>query len=48
LDARDDQRISGESRVRGQRGQGGWRAIGFDERFVWAEPFGWYDGEGDR
>jgi hypothetical protein len=22
------------------------RAIGFDERFVWAEPFGWYDGEG--
>jgi hypothetical protein len=22
------------------------RAIGFDDRFVWAEPFGWYDGEG--
>lgn len=27
-------------------GKTGWRAIGFDDRFVWAEPFGWYDGEG--
>ena len=23
----------------------GWRAIGFDDRFVCAEPFGWYDEE---
>jgi hypothetical protein len=30
----------------GNAGKAGWRAIGFDDRFVWAEPFGWYDGEG--
>jgi gluconate 2-dehydrogenase gamma chain len=30
----------------GNAGKIGWRAIGFDDRFVWAEPFGWYDGEG--
>ena len=30
----------------GNTGKAGWRAIGFDDRFVWAEPFGWYDGEG--
>lgn len=30
----------------GNAGKTGWRAIGFDDRFVWAEPFGWYDGEG--
>ena len=23
----------------------GWRATGFDDRFVWTEPFGWFDGE---
>lgn len=30
----------------GNAAKAGWRAIGFDDRFVWAEPFGWYDGEG--
>jgi hypothetical protein len=30
----------------GNAGTAGGRAIGFDDRFVWAEPFGWYDGEG--
>jgi len=29
----------------GNAGEAGWRAIGFDDRFVWAEPFGWYDQE---
>jgi gluconate 2-dehydrogenase subunit 3-like protein len=29
----------------GNAGKAGWRAIGFDDRFVWAEPFGWYDQE---
>jgi hypothetical protein len=24
----------------------GWRAIGFDDRFLWAEPFARYDREG--
>ena len=30
----------------GNAGKAGWRVIGFDDRFMWAEPFGWYDGEG--
>ena len=30
----------------GNAGKAGGRAIGFDDRFVWAEPFGWYDGVG--
>jgi gluconate 2-dehydrogenase gamma chain len=21
----------------------GWKLIGFDDRFSWAPPFGWYD-----
>jgi hypothetical protein len=21
----------------------GWKMIGFDDRFVWTAPFGWYD-----
>lgn len=29
----------------GNAGKAGWRVIGFDDRFVWAQPFGWYDGE---
>ena len=29
----------------GNAGKAGWRAIGFDDRFVWTEPFGWYDQE---
>jgi gluconate 2-dehydrogenase gamma chain len=24
----------------------GWKMIGFEDRFVWSAPFGWYDGEG--
>jgi hypothetical protein len=24
----------------------GWRWIGFDDRFSWAAPFGWYDRDG--
>lgn len=32
----------------GNAGKTGWRAIGFDDRFVWAEPFGWYDAEANR
>jgi len=30
----------------GNAGKAGWRAIGFDDRFVWSAPFGWYDGAG--
>lgn len=30
----------------GNAGKVGWQAIGFDDRFVWSAPFGWYDGEG--
>jgi hypothetical protein len=30
----------------GNAGKAGWRAFGCDDRFVWAEPLGWYDGEG--
>lgn len=27
----------------GNAGKAGWQAIGFDDRFSWAAPFGWYD-----
>lgn len=29
----------------GNRGKVGWRWIGFEDRFVWQEPFGYYDRE---
>lgn len=29
----------------GNRGGAGWRWIGFDDRFVWQPPFGYYDRE---
>jgi gluconate 2-dehydrogenase subunit 3-like protein len=29
----------------GNAGKAGWKAIGFDDRFVWSAPFGWYDAE---
>jgi gluconate 2-dehydrogenase gamma chain len=36
----------------GNAGKVGWKAIGFDDRFVWSAPFGWYDaseeGKGER
>jgi gluconate 2-dehydrogenase gamma chain len=32
----------------GNADKAGWKAIGFDDRFVWSAPFGWYDGEGSR
>ncbi|AHG87875.1 hypothetical protein J421_0338 [Gemmatirosa kalamazoonensis] len=28
----------------GNRGRVGWRLIGFENRFHWMAPFGWYDG----
>jgi gluconate 2-dehydrogenase gamma chain len=30
----------------GNRGGAGWRWMGFEDRFVWREPFGYYDREG--
>ena len=30
----------------GNAGKAGWRLIGFEDRFVWSAPFGWYDAEG--
>jgi len=30
----------------GNRGQVGWKHIGFEHRMAWQPPFGWYDGEG--
>lgn len=30
----------------GNTGKIGWKLIGFEDRFVWSAPFGWYDGEG--
>jgi len=27
----------------GNHDKAGWKLIGFDDRFSWAEPFGWYD-----
>jgi gluconate 2-dehydrogenase gamma chain len=30
----------------GNAGKSGWRVLGFEDGFVWNEPFGWYDGEG--
>jgi gluconate 2-dehydrogenase gamma chain len=32
----------------GNAEKAGWKVIGFDDRFVWSAPFGWYDGEGSR
>jgi gluconate 2-dehydrogenase gamma chain len=32
----------------GNAEKAGWKVIGFDDRFVWSAPFGWYDGEGAR
>lgn len=29
----------------GNAGKVGWRLIGFDDRFVWSAPFGWYDAD---
>lgn len=29
----------------GNAGKLGWRVIGFEDRFIWSEPFGWYDAE---
>ena len=31
----------------GNAGKVGWKAIGFDDRFVWSAPFGWYDASED-
>lgn len=30
----------------GNAEKAGWKVIGFEDRFVWSAPFGWYDGEG--
>jgi len=30
----------------GNAGKTGWRLLGFEDRFAWQAPFGWYDGEG--
>ena len=30
----------------GNAGRSGWKVLGFDDRFVWAAPFGWYDPDG--
>jgi len=27
----------------GNANKAGWKLIGFDDRFSWAAPFGWYD-----
>jgi gluconate 2-dehydrogenase gamma chain len=27
----------------GNAGKAGWKVLGFEDRFVWAAPFGWYD-----
>jgi hypothetical protein len=27
----------------GNRDKIGWKMIGFDDRFSWGPPFGWYD-----
>jgi gluconate 2-dehydrogenase gamma chain len=32
----------------GNRGQIGWKHIGFEHRMAWAPPFGYYDGEGAK
>ncbi len=29
----------------GNAGKVGWHLIGFDDRFVWSAPFGWYDAD---
>lgn len=29
----------------GNAGKIGWQAIGFEDRFVWTAPFGWYDAD---
>jgi gluconate 2-dehydrogenase gamma chain len=32
----------------GNAGKIGWKAIGFDDRFVWSAPFGWYDSDASK
>ena len=32
----------------GNAGKVGWKLIGFDDRFVWSAPFGWYDADASR
>ncbi len=32
----------------GNAGKVGWKLIGFEDRFVWSAPFGWYDAEAAR
>jgi gluconate 2-dehydrogenase gamma chain len=32
----------------GNAGKVGWRVIGFDDRFAWSAPFGWYDADASR
>ena len=32
----------------GNAGKVGWKLIGFEDRFVWSAPFGWYDANPDR
>ena len=27
----------------GNAGKAGWKLLGFEDRFVWSAPFGWYD-----
>src|SRR5882724_12826904 len=31
----------------GNAGKVGWKLIGFEDRFVWSAPFGWYDASED-
>lgn len=27
----------------GNAGKVGWKVLGFEDRFIWSAPFGWYD-----
>jgi hypothetical protein len=29
----------------GNSGKVGWRLVGFEDRFAWSAPFGWYDAD---
>jgi gluconate 2-dehydrogenase gamma chain len=32
----------------GNAGKVGWKVLGFEDRFVWSAPFGWYDADANR
>jgi len=36
----------GDPSYGGNRGKAGWRQIGFEDRMMWEQPFGYYDAPG--